>query len=188
MTSPLISEPYRAEQAKLHETKTYGTASINYAPLVTQIIDKLEITHLLDYGAGSQMNLGKHIRPKGKLTYQAYDPCVSELSGEPVPAQLVCCIDVLEHIEPEYLDSVLDHLASLTEAVVFLTVCTVAAFKKLSDGRNAHLTQQPMSWWLPKIMERFEVQTVQATSDKTFHVIGHPKVRLEKPNGTKLVA
>lgn len=183
----LISPEYLIEQEALHAAGGYGTASINYAALVTQIIDKLEITHLLDYGCGSQTNLYKHIRPKQKLTYQAYDPCVEEFAGDPVPAQFVCCIDVLEHIEPDYLENVLDHLASLTEAVCFLTIHTGPAFKKLSDGRNAHLIQQPMEWWLPKIMERFTLQTVQATSDTAFHVIGHPKPRLEKPNGEKLV-
>jgi hypothetical protein len=188
MISARISDNYRAEQAKLHETKTYGTASILYAPLVTQIIDKLEISHLLDYGCGSQCNLGKNIRPKGKLTYQAFDPCVDEFAGDPVPAQLVCCIDVLEHIEPEYLNNVLDHLAALTEAVVFLTVHTGPAFKKLSDGRNAHLIQEPMEWWLPKFMERFHVQTVQVTNEHAFYVIGHPRTRLEAKDGSKLVA
>lgn len=182
-----ITDEYKAQQEHLHATTTYGTASISYAPLVSQIIEKLEITHLLDYGCGKNVNLSKHIKSPHKLTYQAYDPCVAELSGEPIPAQMVACIDVLEHIEPDLLDNVLDHLASLTEAVCFMTVCTVAAFKKLPDGRNAHLIQEEMEWWLPKIMSRFEVQTVQRTSDKTFHVIAYPKPRLEAVDGTKLV-
>jgi len=31
------------------------------------------------------------------------------------------------------------------------------AGKVLSDGRNAHLIQKPLSWWLPKLCERFEI-------------------------------
>jgi len=31
--------------------------------------------------------------------------------------------------------------------------------KVLPDGRNAHLIQQPAGWWLPKILERFELVT-----------------------------
>jgi hypothetical protein len=34
---------------------------------------------------------------------------------------------------------------------------TGAAIKFLPDGRNAHLIQRPVSWWLPKFMERFEL-------------------------------
>jgi hypothetical protein len=188
MTSSLISEQYQKQQQHLHETAEYGVVSIQYAPMVTQIIDKLEISHLLDYGAGSRMNLVKHIKPKNKLTYQAYDPGVPELAGAPVPAQMVACIDVLEHIEPEYLDNVLDHLLSLTEAVTFLTIHTGPAGKFLQDGRNAHLIQEPMDWWLPKIMKRFELQTVQVTHEHAFYCIGFPKARIESTNGTKLVA
>lgn len=183
----LISDSYRAQQEYLHEHTNYGVASIKYAHLVTAILDKLEITHLLDYGSGAKMNLVKHIKPKGKLTYQAYDPAVPDLAGDPTPAQMVACIDVLEHIEPEFLDNVLDHLAALTELVCFMTIHTGPAGKTLPDGRNAHINQQPMEWWLPKLLERFDLQTVQTIHAHSFYVIGQPKVRLEAPNGEKLV-
>lgn len=187
MTSQTISDSYKAQQEHLHKTTNYGVASIKYADLVTQIINRLEVTHLLDYGSGARMNLGKHIKPAHKLQYQAYDPCVAELSGMPVPAQMVACIDVLEHIEPEFLDNVLDHLATLTEAVCFLTVHTGPAGKTLPDGRNAHIIQKPMDWWLPKIMERFDIQTVQMRNANAFYIIGHPKARIEAVSGEKLI-
>ncbi len=182
----LISELYRKQQEQLHATGHYGTASIGYAPLVTQIIDRLEITHLLDYGCGSLINLYKHIKPKAKLTYQAYDPGTVDYAEAPVPAQMVACIDVLEHIEPEFLESVLDDLKRVTEVVLFATIHTGPAVKVLSDGRNAHLTQQPMSWWLPKLWTRFDLQTVQVTGERAFHVIAYAKPRLEAVNGDKL--
>lgn len=186
-TSGLISDSYRAQQQWMHENTEYGIAAKKYAHLVTEIMDRLEIDHLLDYGAGSRMTLAKHIKPKKKVTYQAYDPGVPELAGDPIPAQMVCCIDVLEHIEPELLDNVLDHLLSLTEAVAFLTVHTGPAGKILPDGRNAHINQQPMEWWLPKLMQRWDLQTVQSTNAFSFHVIGFPKVKLEAVSGAKLV-
>jgi len=37
------------------------------------------------------------------------------------------------------------------------TVHIGPAVKVLSDGRNAHLIQQPPAWWLPRILERFEL-------------------------------
>jgi hypothetical protein len=186
LISPRISNDYLLQQQHLHHTTRYGTASIKYAKLVTEIINKLEITHLLDYGCGSMMNLGKHIKPNHQIKYQAYDPCVPELAEDPAPAQMVCCIDVLEHIEPDYLDNVLDHIASLTEAVAFITVHCGPASKVLPDGRNAHLIQEPMEWWLPKLLKRWDLQTVQKTHDLAFHVIGYVKQRLETPDGTKL--
>ena len=184
--SPRISADYKAQQEYLHEHTRYGVASIKYAALVTAVIDKLGIEHVLDYGCGKLMNLGKHIKPKHKIKYQAYDPCVADLAGDPTPAQMVCCVDVLEHIEPDYLDNVLDHIASLTETVAFITVHSGPASKVLQDGRNAHLIQEPMEWWLPKLLKRFELQTVQKTHDLAFHVIGFPRARLEAADGTKL--
>lgn len=186
----LISEEYRAQQAQMHQMYEYGIASKKYAPLVAEIINTLGVQHVLDYGCSARMNLAKSLQGKVKHTfkYQGYDPAVPELAGMPVPAEMVCCIDVLEHIEPDLLDNVLDHIASLTEAVAFITVHCGPAGKKLPDGRNAHLTQQPMEWWLPKLMDRFELQTIQKTHELAFHVIGHPKLRLEKPNGEKLIS
>jgi 2-polyprenyl-3-methyl-5-hydroxy-6-metoxy-1,4-benzoquinol methylase len=74
-----------------------------------------------------------------------------------VPADLVCCIDVLEHIEPEYLSAVLSHLASLTKNLAFLTIHSAPAIKILPDGRNAHLIIKPMSWWTPTLGLHFDV-------------------------------
>ncbi len=74
-----------------------------------------------------------------------------------MPADLVCCIDVLEHIEPLYLDAVLADLRRITVNVGMFTIHTGPAMKTLTDGRNAHLIQKPSSWWLPKLCERFEI-------------------------------
>jgi hypothetical protein len=93
------------------------------------------------------------------------------MADPPVPAELVCCIDVLEHIEPECLEDVLDHLEELTQRVAFISINTAAAGKTLPDGRNAHLIQRPMEWWFPKIVERFKLQTLQAVSEREFYVI-----------------
>lgn len=185
----LISDAYRAEQARLHATTNYGTASIQYAPLVAQIIERLEVHHLLDYGCGRQMNLLKHMKPaiSHQLKYQAYDPGVEALADPPIPAEMVACIDVLEHIEPEYLDDVLDDLKRLTEVVALVTIHTGPAKKTLSDGRNAHLIQQPLEWWLPKLWARFDLSTVQVTGEHAFHVIAYAKPRaIESTSGEKL--
>jgi hypothetical protein len=64
-------------------------------------------------------------------------------------------------------------------------VHTGPAKKTLSDGRNAHINQQPMQWWLPKLWERFDLHSVQVTGEHAFYVIGYAKQRLEMPDGTK---
>lgn len=189
--SEFISEEYRAQQQHLHETTEYGTMAQHYGPLVSQIVERLGVDHLLDYGCGRKMGLTKTLKVKHKLTYQGYDPGsgLEELMTAPIPAQLVCCIDVLEHIEPEHLDAVLDHLKQLTEVVGFFTFHTGPAMKELPDGRNAHLTQQPIEWWLDKMKARFDLQTVQKVGDHSYYSIYYAKpLEIETVSGEKLTA
>lgn len=160
--NPLISEAYRLEQQRLHENPNYGVASVQFAPLVTAFINQFGVRRVLDYGAGKG-RLAQNIRPDHEISMTFYDPAVPAWSTPPGPHEMVACIDVLEHIEPDLLDNVLDHLAVLTERLGFFTVHTGPAVKTLSDGRNAHLIQMPPSWWLPKILDRFELVTFQRT-------------------------
>jgi hypothetical protein len=152
----LISEKYQKEQEQLHQNPNYGVASVTYAPMVTNLIDKFGVTELLDYGAGKG-RLAQSITPDHALSICLYDPGVPELNVVPAPSEMVCCIDVLEHIEPEYLDSVLDDLKRVTQRIGFFTIHTGPAIKTLSDGRNAHLIQEDYTWWLPKLWERFNI-------------------------------
>lgn len=181
----LISDEYRAQQAKLHEDDHYGVAGMMYAPLVTQLINKLEVSHLLDYGCGHNLSLGTAIKPDHALKYQAYDPAIERFASPPVPAEMVCCIDVLEHIEPNLIDNVLDDLMRVTEAIAFVTVCTSPAKKILSDGRNAHLIVEPAEWWLPRLMARFDLQTFQVTTPNSFYCVLYARGSIETPTGEK---
>ncbi|MDP2707039.1 MAG: hypothetical protein Q8O70_05995 [Burkholderiales bacterium] len=154
----LISEDYRKMQQQLHENPKYGVASVQFAPLVAQVLGATGATELLDYGAGKGrlgVALKQYIaRP---LIIHHYDPAIPAWSAPPQPCGFVACIDVLEHIEPALLDNVLDDLQRVTADVGVFTVHTGRAAKVLPDGRNAHLIQQPPAWWLPKFLERFEL-------------------------------
>ena len=166
----LISEKYREEQEKLHENPNYGVASVQFAPLVTNIINTLNIEEMLDYGAGKG-RLAQNINPNHKVKIELYDPARPEWSETPNPRQFVTCIDVLEHIEPELLDNVLDDLKRVTKEVGFFTIHTGPAVKVLSDGRNAHLIQEDFRWWLPKIWERFDIHSYSQTPGGFYVVV-----------------
>lgn len=165
-----ISEEYRKQQEELHKNPNYGTASVQFAPIVSKIINANGITELLDIGAG-KCRLFHNLQVDHAMKLQAYDPAIPELSSEPEPMQMTACIDVLEHIEPELLDNMLDFIRDKTLEVGFFTIHTGPALKVLSDGRNAHLIQEPASWWLPKILSRFELQSFQKTDNGFFVVV-----------------
>jgi hypothetical protein len=167
----VITEEYRSMQQELHRNPNYGVVSIQYAPYLKTLIDQNGTIHSLsDYGAGKQ-NLIKALNEQGlKIDYRPYDPAFPEY-GEPRSADLVCCIDVLEHIEPPLLDNVLDELARITARYGFYTIHTGPAAKVLPDGRNAHLIQQPSSWWLPRLCERFEINGLSRTQGGFFVLV-----------------
>ena len=160
MSATLISEDYRKMQEELHRNPNYGVASVQYAPLVADVLKAVGTTELLDYGAGKG-RLGAALEEifKRPLKIHHYDPAIPLWATPPQPCRFVACIDVLEHIEPALIDNVLDDLQRVTAGIGVFTVHTGTAAKVLTDGRNAHLIQQPPSWWLPRFLERFELAT-----------------------------
>lgn len=154
----LITEEYRDLNAALHETADdYGVSSSRWPEHVRNLVDEYGIFSILDYGCGK----GKLAKALPDLWVLQYDPAVEEFDDEPDPVDLVVCTDVLEHVEPEFVDNVLDDLDRLAEVAVFVTIPCIPAKKILSDGRNAHLTQEDYRWWLPKLWERWHLEHVQ---------------------------
>lgn len=172
----VITESYRKMQQELHLNPNYGVASLAFAPLVGQLISALKIKSVSDYGAGKK-NLLNGLRKIGigDFHYFPYDPAFPHY-GAPSQADLVCCIDVLEHIEPELIDNVLNELATLVCSFGFFSIHTGPAIKILSDGRNAHLIQKPRDWWEEKLQPRFEIIRLEMLGDGSgFWVIVKPK-------------
>jgi len=173
MNSITISDQYLNLQTELHKNPNYGMASLSFAPLVADLIRISESKTISDYGAGKRRLLeGLHNEGITNITYLPYDPVFPEY-GPSKKADLVCCIDVLEHIEPEMLEAVLSELAEITVKLGFFSVHMGPAEKKLADGRNAHLIQQPSSWWLKRICEYFNILQLESHghSGKGFWII-----------------
>jgi 2-polyprenyl-3-methyl-5-hydroxy-6-metoxy-1,4-benzoquinol methylase len=155
----LISEEYRALNRELHERNvSYGVSGHRWAPTVETIMHQGRYRSMLDYGCGSGSLKSAIMVSDPPFRISEYDPAIPGKDHKPVTADLVTCGDVLEHIEPELLDAVLDHIQSLAIEAVFLIVSTVPAKKTLADGRNAHLIVKPASWWLERLLSRWNLQ------------------------------
>lgn len=147
--SALISPAYRALNAELHRNNEgYGARGHRWAVRVAEIAGVIDARTILDYGCGKG-SLGKALRLYG-FEVRDYDPAIPGLDALPERADLVVCTDVLEHVEPERLDTVLTHIVSLAGKGCLLVASTKAGSKRLPDGRRSHLIVQPASWWAEK--------------------------------------
>src|SRR4051812_12919352 len=111
----LITSSYLDQQRQLHASRPdYGTSSHKYVDHIASLAKKVGTRDILDYGCGKSM-LQKGL----PFPIQNYDPAMAEYTRRPVPADIVVCTDVLEHIEPECLKDVMDDLAALTRKLLF---------------------------------------------------------------------
>jgi FkbM family methyltransferase len=164
----LITAQYAQLNAQLHADRPdYGTSGRRWAPVVAALADAAKANEILDYGCGKQ-TLAAALVGRRVLSY---DPAIPALSRSPEPADVVVCTDVLEHVEPNCIEEVLDDLCRVTSKAALITVATRPAVKTLADGRNAHLTVQPFSWWRDHFLARFDVIDVQEEEGNEFTLI-----------------
>ncbi len=149
-----ITEEYRRANRLLHESNLkYGTSGAKWTKKTAELIAFTKASSVLDYGCGK--GLLKIGLPYANIL--EYDPAVPGKDAEPQPADLVVCTDVLEHIEPDCLNEVLDHLRQVSLKYAFVNISTRPAVKSLEDGRNAHLIIQSPEWWKIRIEKYFEI-------------------------------
>jgi 2-polyprenyl-3-methyl-5-hydroxy-6-metoxy-1,4-benzoquinol methylase len=150
---PTISWSYLEQQRALHaDPRGYGAKGDKWAPVVLALLQHFQAFSMLDYGCG-QGSLARALRvaqpPEQQMRVRIaeYDPAIAGKDGSPSFADLVVCTDVLEHVEPIFLPSVLEHLRKLARKAVWLVVSTTETAKTLPDGRNAHLIVRDAIWW-----------------------------------------
>ncbi len=163
----LISPAYRETQVALHAApRGYGGKGYKWSVAVAELFGRFDAGSVLDYGCG-QGTLIARLRESGLrgIRFSEYDPAITGKDTKPSFADLVVCTDVLEHIEPEKLDTVLRHLRTLARKALFVVIATRPSGKTLSDGRNAHLILESAEWWQARVTAAgFTVQPEPPTS------------------------
>ena len=170
---PLLSDEYRKLNAELHQREpTYGTTGRRYVDIIRSLVRKHNARHILDYGCG-KCDLWQALHKE--IEVRNFDPALPGLDARPEPADVVACIDVLEHVEPEYLDNVLTDLARATLRAALITIATRPALKLLADGTNPHRILEDSRWWVSRLEQYFQVTDVGAQSLGTaVQVIAEP--------------
>lgn len=142
-----MSRSLLAEYETLHARGRYGATGSWSMPYIFPYIRQARPQSLLDYGCG-QSDLRFLLQRKlGILAVTGFDPAISQLSR---PSEdifdLVVSVDVLEHIPDAEIDSIVKEMAALARDVL-IVIDTRPAKARLSDGRNAHVSQHGEAWW-----------------------------------------
>src|SRR5438045_9130959 len=109
--SKFISDTYQKLNYDLHRQQPmYGGNSSGRAARVAKCVQIVQAKTLLDYGCGKGTLKSALQGLCPDLDIREYDPAMPGKTAMPKPADAVVCLDVLEHIEPKFLDAVLRHI------------------------------------------------------------------------------
>ena len=151
-----ISQEYSQLLSQMHDNRpNFGTFCDTSE--VNKWIEKYKIRSVIDYGCGKGamvFNLKKKYPDK---EIYGYDPGHPDFSIPPSKKyDMLFTTDVMEHIEPRYLSSVLEHINDLFTNIGYFYIATSPAKKKLPDGRNAHLIVEGPDFWREKIQKKID--------------------------------
>ena len=163
----VISDEQRKLNQKLHQADgQFGNrddgsgVARNLSVALERLHDIGVCNSFIDYGTGKGLLVEK-LRSEvgGKIKIDGYDPAVKKWEKRPDENyDIVCCLDVLEHIEMDTIDQVLKEILSLTKNFCYLVIDLQPAIKVLDDGRNAHILLAPSDWWVTKVAQLFTSQ------------------------------
>lgn len=175
MSNKNLSDEYKNLLRWEHQNTPgkWGHTANRMVEVILHYVDSVNLTEILDYGSGHG-GFGIAVKNKyGNTKYSVYEyePSDNQKSEMPLPRDFVICIDVLEHVEPEYLSNVLDDLQRVVLKYGYFTISCRRATKILKDGRNAHLIVESPEWWRRHIECRFNIiEESYDSSDKNYKV------------------
>jgi cyclopropane fatty-acyl-phospholipid synthase-like methyltransferase len=148
----MISSEYKKILQREHRRASFGKRAKIPPHLFEFIVDHNPQT-ILDFGCGK----GKLVEtlkdrfPDKIIT--GYDPANPEFD-HPIDNKvydLIYSSDVLEHVEPVFIDQTLAYLSTKSKYIYHLIALSPAKLI-LADGRNAHLIQETTEWWKQKFI------------------------------------
>lgn len=149
----LITPDYAKENARLHAAdQKFGADGYLWGYHVAGIAHLENCGSILDYGCGKG-TLAKTLQASGFLVSE-YDPGYPGKEASPQPVDLVACLDVLEHIEPDCIDDVISDLASLARKKLFVVISTKPSKRLMADGRDTHISLHDGEWWAAQFVNR----------------------------------
>lgn len=169
----LITEGYRQMNREIHERDPhFGRFAGRYAESLMKQMATIGATELLDYGAGKGVLYVWFGTNAPSIKVLEYDPAVLGKDGVPASCDVVACIATMEHVEPECVDEVLEHIHVLARRMAYFSICTVASDSHLlPDGRRPHLSVHTCEWWEDKLKALWGDVRIKYRGQKNFVAI-----------------
>lgn len=148
----MISNEYKKILTTIHETSPFGKRS-KMPKYLESFVSKVNPTSMLDFGCGKGRLVDYLTEAYPNVAVSGYDPGNTKFdrSLDDVYVDLLLSTDVLEHVEPEYIDDTLAYLSTKSRYVYHLIAMSPAKLI-LPDGRNAHLILESKEWWRDKFI------------------------------------
>tara|TARA_B100000700_G_C14969310_1_gene820495 strand:+ start:791 stop:1333 length:543 start_codon:yes stop_codon:yes gene_type:complete len=134
---------------------------------IVALLKENNCKYVLDYGCGKGVLV--EFLNANDITCKGYDPAVERFSNKPIHGSrydCVTCLDVLEHIPYDCIDSILNDICSYDARYVLFNIALRKASQLLPDGSNAHLIVQDRAWWDKKLKDIFQVHSIETLNHK----------------------
>jgi cyclopropane fatty-acyl-phospholipid synthase-like methyltransferase len=173
----MISNSYKNLLSEMQSKNRFKGGLQDYDEVFNFIKNENPLS-VLDFGCAHGNLIKKLKEDFPKILFAGYDPGVVEY--EVFPSNTVDCLisnDVIEHIEPKFLDLTLQEINKLFSKSARLIIACYPAKKDLPDGRNAHLTVENSDWWLEKIKIIFNDCLIE-NSTIVEKAVGKPELQI----------
>lgn len=135
----------------------------DYVRMASWLASHLDFQSVCDFGCGGglmlseMLKIGKKVRGVDGSPYalEAADPAVrpflSQVNLERLlcmPADLVMCTEVVEHLGAAFADTLVQSLTDSARHWIYLTAATPG------QGGTDHVNEQPHSYWIEKLEAR----------------------------------
>lgn len=148
-----FSDSYRKELINLHSNPVFGDLK-NIPSEVSDIISHYKISSILDFGCGKGRLVSQLENTYPSIKIFGYDPAQENFMTLPSAVDMIVSFDVLEHIEPEFLEPTLDSLHKICNKILHVVIACHPSKRFLSNGKNAHLIIEPPDWWKLKFVRK----------------------------------
>jgi SAM-dependent methyltransferase len=149
--------------AEVFKDSAYNPAEPDKIELVGEWLGRNTFKTIVDIGCGR----GNYIKALDyKIT--GVDPIGGDIKSDILGLEGrwdgLYCMDVLEHISPEELESNLKHLVTFSDNALL----GIANHSDVWNGKELHLIQQPADWWLERLSRHYSEVALTRYGERFF--------------------